>query len=516
MRTWVPNPSRKFPLVASWSSHAVAALTNGLRGKATATPVDNSSPGAAWDATAALRYAVRPVSVNNRPEKPAAWTRRATSEIRPSGWGSVIASTCTLAHGTAHCMPGATAPVSPREPCGSGKLRPDKDFRETLVTTIPTDRLPLLTRRDRIVFTVTVIAAVAAGVLHYVHANAVVSFTVAALALATLASLVGRSVEALGDRLGPNATGVLQSALGNLPELFVILFALKAGLYGVVKATLVGSILANVLLILGLAFVVGGLKHGRQRFAADAGRTLGLMLTLAVFILAVPTLTAALHTPAESHERVVSVVVSIVMLALFALSLPATLSRGKSDHTPNGGQSGEGSSPIAASPDSARAASQATLHGEWPLAMAIGMLAAAGVGAAFVSEWFVAALQPAMDAIGINEVFAGLVIVAIAGNAVENVVGIQLAAKNQMDYGVQVILQSPVQVALTIAPVVCLSAALLGQPDFDLVLSPLLLAVMVMSALVAVLVTFDGESNWFEGAALIALYIAIATSFWWG
>jgi len=357
---------------------------------------------------------------------------------------------------------------------------------------------------------------VAAGVLHYVHANAVVSFIVAALALATLASLVGRSVEALGDRLGPNATGVLQSALGNLPELFVILFALKAGLYGVVKATLVGSILANVLLILGLAFVVGGLKHGRQRFAADAGRTLGLMLTLAVFILAVPTLTAALHTPAESHERVVSVVVSIVMLALFALSLPATLSRGKSDHTPNEGQSGEGSSPIAASPDSARAASQATLHGEWPLAMAIAMLAAAGVGAAFVSEWFVAALQPAMDAIGINEVFAGLVIVAIAGNAVENVVGIQLAAKNQMDYGVQVILQSPVQVALTIAPIVCLSAALLGQPDFDLVLSPLLLAVMVMSALVAVLVTFDGESNWFEGAALIALYIAIATSFWWG
>ena len=384
------------------------------------------------------------------------------------------------------------------------------------MTTIPTERLPLLTRRDRIVFTVTMIATVAAGVLHYVHANAVVSFIVAAVALATLASLVGRSVEALGDRLGPSATGVLQSALGNLPELFVILFALKAGLYGVVKATLVGSILANVLLILGLAFVVGGLKHGRQRFAADAGRTLGLMLTLAVFILAIPTLTASLHTPAASHERVVSVVVSIVMLVLFALSLPATLSRGKSGHPSHDGHSREASSPIAASPDSAKAASQVASHGEWPLAMAIGMLAVAGVGAAFVSEWFVAALEPAMHAAGINEVFAGLVIVAIAGNAVENVVGIQLAAKNQMDYGVQVILQSPVQVALTIAPIVCLSAALLGQPGFDLVLSPLLLAVMVMSALVAVLVTFDGESSWFEGAALIALYIAIAASFWWG
>jgi Ca2+:H+ antiporter len=336
---------------------------------------------------------------------------------------------------------------------------------------------------------------------------------VAALALATLASLVGRSVEALGDRLGPSATGVLQSALGNLPELFVILFALKAGLFGVVKATLVGSILANVLLILGLAFVVGGVKHGRQRFAADDGRRLGLMLTLAVFILAVPTLTSALHTPAESHERVVSVVVSIIMLALFALSLPAALARRAPGH--DSGHPGS-RSPIAASPEGAAAASRVAAHGEWPLAMAIGMLAATGIGAAFVSEWFVSALQPAMDTMGINEVFAGLVIVAIAGNAVENVVGIQLAAKNQMDYGVQVILQSPVQIALTVAPIVCLSAAFLGQPGFDLVLSPLLLAAMVMSALVAVLVTFDGESNWFEGAALIALYIAIATAFWWG
>jgi Ca2+:H+ antiporter len=378
-----------------------------------------------------------------------------------------------------------------------------------------TERLPLLSRRDRIMFTVTVIAAAAAGALHFAHSNAVVAFVIAALALATLASLVGRSVEALGDRLGPNATGILQTALGNLPELFVILFALKAGLYEVVKATIVGSILANVLLVLGLAFVVGGLKHGRQRFAAEDSRTLGLMFTLAVFILAVPSLTSAMHTPAESHERTVSVIVSVVMLVLFLLSLPATLGRKDSGNAEHAGHS-RGGSPIAASPDSAKAASKAAAHGEWPMAMAIGMLAAAGIGAAFVSEWFVAALEPAMEAAGINEVFAGLVIVAIAGNAVENFVGIQLAAKNQMDYAVQVVLQSPVQIALTIAPIVCLAAAWLGQPGFDLVFSPLLLAAMMMSALVAVLVTFDGESNWFEGAVLIALYVAIATAFWWG
>ena len=385
------------------------------------------------------------------------------------------------------------------------------------MTTTHAERLPLLTRRDRIMITITVVAAVAAGGLHFAHVNAVLAFIVSALSLATLASLVGRSVEALGDRVGPNATGILQTALGNLPELFVILFALRAGLYGVVKATIVGSILSNVLLVLGLAFVVGGIKHGRQRFAADDGRTLGLMFTLAVFILAIPSLTAAIHSPAQQHERAVSVVVSIVMLVLFALSLPAMLGNRPPDpltHTAH--DPARASSPIVASPDSAKAASVATAHGEWPLAMAIGMLGAAGIGAAFVSEWFVAALEPAMRAAGINEVFAGLVIVAIAGNAVENFVGIQLAAKNQMDYAVQVIVQSPVQIALTIAPIVCLAAVWLGQPGFDLVFSPLLLASMIMSALVAVLVIFDGESTWFEGAVLIALYVAIATSFWWG
>jgi Ca2+:H+ antiporter len=153
------------------------------------------------------------------------------------------------------------------------------------------------------------------------------------------------------------------------------------------------------------------------------------------------------------------------MLALFALSLPATLGKRAVDPAGQAGhETSRASSPIVASPNSAKAASVATAHGQWPLAMAIGMLAAAGIGAAFVSEWFVAALEPAMHAAGINEVFAGLVIVAIAGNALENFVGIQLAAKNQMDYAVQVIFQSPVQIALTIAPIVCLAAAWLGQP----------------------------------------------------
>jgi Ca2+:H+ antiporter len=367
----------------------------------------------------------------------------------------------------------------------------------------------MFSRRDRILLGLTVVMFVLAGVLHYATDTAVLNFVVAGAALAVLASLVGRSVDALGDRLGPAATGILQSALGNLPELFVIAFALKAGLDDVVRATIVGSILANVLLILGLAFVVGGLKHGKQKFSAEHGRNLSLMLTLAVLILAIPALTFALHTPADGHERELSVLVSVIMLALFGLSLPATLAKTHVSES-------VAVSPIARDAESNEAVRVASSHGEWPMGVAIGMLAAAGVGAAFVSEWFVAALQPAMLSLGINEVFAGLIIVAIAGNAVENVVGIQLMAKNQPDYAVQVVLQSPVQVALTIAPIVTLMAPLLGAASFTLVLSPMLIATLLMSAVVAVLVVNDGESTWFEGAALIALYLAIAAAFWWG
>ena len=365
----------------------------------------------------------------------------------------------------------------------------------------------MFTTRDKRLFALTAVLTVAAGALYLVEANAILRFVVAGAALAVMASLVGRSVEALGDRLGPAATGILQSALGNLPELFVIIFSLKAGLDDVVRSTIVGSILANVLLILGLAFLAGGLKHGKQRFSGEQSRSLGLMLVLAVFILAIPALTAALHTPAEGHERELSVLVSLAMLALFALSLPATLRAGRES---------EHGSPIAADTGAGETVKAAEHLGEWPLGVAIGMLAVAGLGAAFVSEWFVDALTPAIDSLGISQTFAGLVIVAIAGNAVENVVGIQLMRKNQPDYAVQVVLQSPVQVALTIAPLVVLVAPLVGAAGFTLVLPPMLIAALVMSAIVAVLVVMDGESTWFEGAVLVGLYCSIAAAFWWG
>ncbi|HEY7484520.1 MAG TPA: calcium/proton exchanger [Streptosporangiaceae bacterium] len=355
-------------------------------------------------------------------------------------------------------------------------------------------------RTDWRLIGLAVLAAAAAGITHYGKLGGTVApFVISALALALLASLVGRSVEALGDRLGAGATGVVQSALGNLPELFVVLFALKKKLYDVATASLVGSILANVLLVLGLAFLVGGIKNGPQRFEKASARTISLLLVLSVAALLVPALTAALHTPAAGHERGLSIVVSILLLGLFVASLPSAIRRSRS-----------------AEPAGEAAADGGHEHAPaWPLGVAISMLAVTGVGAAFVSDWFVTALEPAMDSLGISQAFAGLVIVAIAGNAVENVVGIQLAMRNQSDYALSVILQSPLQIALVVAPALVLLSPLVGA-SFTLVLSPLLIAVLIMSVMVSVIVVLDGESNWLEGATLIVLYAIISAAFWWG
>jgi len=373
----------------------------------------------------------------------------------------------------------------------------------------------------------TVLVTAAAGVAYYAHVGGTIApFVLSAVALALLASLVGRSVEAIGDRLGAGATGVIQSALGNLPELFVVLFALKAKLYQVATATIVGSILANVLLVLGLAFIVGGAKHGTQRFEAAAARRISLMMVLSVGALVVPALTAQLHSPAAGHERALSIAVSVLLLVLFAASLPASLKKQQGEGgsapdeaaaaTEDGSHATESGASHAAAgaSDTPEGASHAT-EGGWPIWLAITMLTVSGVLAALVSDWFVAGLTPAMDALHISQAFAGLVIVAIAGNAVENVVGIQLAARNQPDHALSVILQSPVQIAMMVAPALVLLSPLVGA-SFTLVLPPLLLVSLLLAVVVTVVVVLDGDSNWLEGAALVTLYAIIAASFWWG
>jgi Ca2+:H+ antiporter len=353
-----------------------------------------------------------------------------------------------------------------------------------------------LSRSDVVVLAGSGAAIVAAGVTRYTGTPAVIAFVVAGLAVALLASVVGRSVEQLGDKFGPGATGVLQSALGNLPELFIGFFALRAGLVAVVQAAIIGSILSNILLVLGLAFVVGGLRHGPQRFDSDRARTSSVLMVLATGALVLPSLAQYVHTPAAGHEKELSLIVSVILLGVFALSLPASLKR----------------APAAAAP---AGEAEAERGSRWPLWLAVTLLTVASVAAALVSDWFVNALEPAIDALGISQAFAGLVIVAIAGNAIENVVGVQLAFKNKADFAMAVIIQSPLQVALVLAPALVL-LSLLTATTLTLVFAPMLVVAVCVTVVAVAFVVFDGESTWLEGSTLIALYAIIATAFWWG
>lgn len=367
----------------------------------------------------------------------------------------------------------------------------------------------VFTGKDLVVVSGAVGFSALAGIATFTGLGSTLTFFASAIALAGVAALVGRSVDSLAGRLGPAKTGIVQSAVGNLPELFVCIFALQAGLITVVQAAIVGSVLSNVLLVLGVAFIVGGLRHGSQRFDPFDARRIGMLLLLAVSVLAFPTLTDALHTPADGHEREFSIVVSIALLALFLLSVLVAIRSSNREQVP-------------AQPSPVRSAATQEVVGQaegssaWPFSVGLVMLIAAGLMAAVVSDWFVDALTPTMDALGIPEAFAGLVIVAIAGNAVENFVGISLAARNRPDFAMQVTLQSPLQVVMFVAPVLVLAAPLVGAATFTLVLSPLLVACLLFAAVIAMFIMYDGESNWLEGAMLVTLYGVIAAAFWWG
>lgn len=327
-----------------------------------------------------------------------------------------------------------------------------------------------------------------AGIAHYAHANAVLAFFVAAIAIAALARLVGQSTEQLGGRVGTGPAGVIQSGLGNLPELFIVLFALHDGLLVVVQSALVGSILANSIFVLGLAFVAGGLRNGTQVFHSPTARMIATLTLLAAAILALPSLTHALHTPAAAHEKTLSLIAAGVLLALFVITLPGLMHAAEE----------EGHEPP-----------------RWSLKTTIVVLALAGAGAAITSDWFVAALKPATEAMHMSEAFAGLVVVAIAGNAVENVVGVKLAAANRPDFAISVILNSSLQVALLLTPVLVF-ASLFFATTLTLVFAPLLAFVLILAALLGALVVYDGESTWYEGTILIGFYVVVAASFWWG
>jgi Ca2+:H+ antiporter len=219
------------------------------------------------------------------------------------------------------------------------------------------------------------------------------------------------------------------------------------------------------------------------------------LLVLSVASLAIPTVATAPGGPDVGHAEDFSLICAVVLLAVFAASIPFSLRGGPGASAEVEEDAGE------------------TL---WPLPLAIGLLAVAGVAAAFVSDWFVEALKPSMSTLGLSEQFVGLVIVAIAGNAVENVVGVQMAVRNKPDLAISLILNSSLQVALALTPALVILSQFLGGAHLTLVLPTLLIAALALTALLGAFVVYDGESTWLEGAALIGLYVIIAASVWWG
>jgi len=247
-------------------------------------------------------------------------------------------------------------------------------------------------------------------------------------------------------------------------------------------------VIANSVLVLGLAFIAGGVKHGRQKFDSPRARLIATLTVLSAAILAVPTLSHAVHTSAVSHEKSLSLICAGVLLTLFFLTLPGLLAVRDTFE-----------------PEPAR----------WSFPITVAVLGGAGVGAAFVSDWFVTALKPATEALGMSEVFAGLIVVAIAGNAVENVVGVQLAARNRPDFAISVIVNSALQVALLLTPVLVF-ASLFFATTLTLVFPTFLAICLLLAAWILAVVVYDGESTWEEGAILVGFYVVVAASFWWG
>jgi Ca2+:H+ antiporter len=369
------------------------------------------------------------------------------------------------------------------------------------VETVPVPTEPprkvveILGRRALVLIGLAAVAGLITLLLEVVDGNPTLTFVASAIALAGLAGLVGEGTEQLGGRFGPGLTGVLQSALGNLPELFIGIFSLQAGLIVVVQSALIGSILANSLLVLGLAFVFGGLKNGTQTFGIQPVRMIATLLVVAVAALMIPTLATAPGAPDAGHAKDLSVIVAVVLLVLFAASIPFSV------------KGGPGASAIESDAEAGTA---------WPIQLAVGILVVAAAGSALVSDWFVGSLRPALAQLGISEAFAGLVIVAIAGNAVENVAGVQQALRNKADLAISLILNSSLQVALALIPALVLISVLVGGPALTLVTSPLLIGALGLSVILGAFIVFDGESSWLEGLALIALYVIIAASVWFG
>jgi Ca2+:H+ antiporter len=348
-----------------------------------------------------------------------------------------------------------------------------------------------LSRAERISVAAVLALTILAGVAHYANVASLVAFVLAALALAGLAHIVSFATEQVGRRFGAGVTGVLQSTLGNLPELFVVLFALHAGEVVVAQTSIIGSLFANALLVLGAVIVVGArVADGPvMRFRPRLPQDTATLLLVTVFIIVVVGISLASHDPASRHVGSVSTVAAVALLAVYLTWVVPYLRADAAADKPEHDVEADG--PLV------------------PLAVSVTLLGLGGVGAAFVSDWFVAELRPTIDQLGISEAFAGIVIVAIAGNAVENVAGLVLAAKGKSDLAISVVKNSVGQIAAFLYPVLVLLSLLFAH-RLTFALDPVYIGALLMSALAVWQITGDGEAAAFEGWALIALYVVLA------
>lgn len=344
-----------------------------------------------------------------------------------------------------------------------------------------------LSNPERGALALIVLLTTLAGVANYGAWAPVPRFGLATLALAGLAWVVSFATEQLGERFGPGVTGMLQSTLGNLPELFVVIFALKAGELVVAQTAIVGSILANALLVLGLVIVIGARRSpdGVMRFSSKLPRDTATLLLLAVFIIVLLGLSLAAHDPASHHVETISAIGAVCLLVVYLAWVIPYL---RSDVSPPEGYAGP----------------------RLGLGVTLTLLLLAGGASAFVSDWFVNGLAPAIAVLNLSQAFAGLVIVAIAGNAVENVAGLVLAYKHRSDLAISVVKNSVAQIAAFLFPLlVLISFALSTQLTFAL--APVYIGALALTALTVSQVTGDGEAAEFEGWALVALYVILAT-----
>jgi Ca2+:H+ antiporter len=352
-----------------------------------------------------------------------------------------------------------------------------------------------------------------AGIANYYTWAAVPRFALATLALAGLAWVVSFATEQLGERFGPGVTGMLQSTLGNLPELFVVIFALQKGELVVAQTAIVGSVLANALLVLGLVIIVGARRapDGLMRFSKRLPRDTATLLQVTVFIIVLLGLSFASHDPASHHVKAISIVGAICLFVVYGTWVVPYL---RSDSLPRATQ--DGGEPANARAGGATAGEAIPVeHEDRPaprlsLALTLVLLVVAGGGSAFVSDWFVNGLEPAITILHISQAFAGLVIVAIAGNAVENTAGLVLAWKGRSDLAISVVKNSVAQIAAFLFPALVLVSFAL-KTTLTFALAPVYIGALALTALALWQVTGDGEAAEFEGWALVALYVVLAT-----